>query len=98
MLQDFETILTPRRQAHIYATGATTILVLGSCALFALCLVALWAVVELASLLLQSVLECLTTLATTFTSADPFVRVVLFIIIGGAAYLLVRRFLRRETR
>lgn len=98
MLENFDTILTPKRQRHIYATGALTIITLGTCALFALCLVALWAIVELAALLLQSVLECLITVGAAYASADPLVKFLILVGIGAACYYLARRFLRRDVR
>lgn len=98
MLQGFDTVLTPRQQAHLYASGALTIIILGTLALFALCLVALWAVVELAALLLQSALECLTTVGATYASADPLVKFLILVGIGAVLFYLARRFLRRDVR
>lgn len=91
MLQDLHSYLTPQRQAHIYATGLMTIVALGTISLIALCLAALWLLIELATLIVQSVVECLTTIGTTYASADPLVKFLILVGIGFVVYRLVRK-------
>jgi hypothetical protein len=87
--------LSPQRQAHIYASGFLAIITLGTLALIALCIAALWALVELASLLLTATVEACSSIGATYAAADPLVK---FLILASLAYLgyrVGRRLLRR---
>jgi len=87
--------LTPQRQAHIYATGFLTIITLGTFAVVAACLAALWAVVELATLLLTSIVECCSTIGATYTAADPLVKLLILASLAYVTYRVGRHMLRR---
>lgn len=84
ILQD---VITPQRQAHIYASGLLTIITLGTLGAIAACIAAIWAVVELAALLLTVTVETCSTIGSTFAAADPLVK---FLILAGLAYITYR--------
>ena len=86
---------TPQRQAHIYATGFLVILTLGTLAAIAACLIAIWAVVQFATLLLTSIIESCTMVGQMYASADPLVKFLILVAIGFLIYQAGRRFLRR---
>lgn len=94
MLSDFH--LTPQRQAHVYAAGLLTIITLGTFAVIAACFVALWLLVELATLLLTATVEACNTIGQTYASADPLVKFLLLVAIGFVVYHAGRRLLRRH--
>lgn len=93
ILQDLH--LTPQRQAHIYATGLLTIITLGTFAVIAACLAALWLLVELATLLLTAMVEACNTIGQTYASADPLVKFLILVALGFVVYRAGRRLLRR---
>ena len=87
--------LTAQRQAHLYASGFLAIITLGTLALIALCIAALWALVEVAALLLTATIETCAAIGSTYVAADPLVR---FLILAGISYITWRagrRMLRR---
>ena len=84
--------ISPQRQAHLYATGMLTILALGTLASFAVVLTALWLLVQLVTLMIQSSIEALTTLGATYQVADPLVRFLMLVALAYGLYHLVRRF------
>lgn len=88
ILQD---IWSPQRQAHVFAVGALVIITLGTLATIALCIAALWLLVELATLLLTVTVEACATIGQTFTAADPLVK---FLILASIAYIVYRGFKR----
>lgn len=94
MLQD--SLLSPTRQAHIYAAGFLTILTLGTLATIALCLASIWFLVELAQLLLAAIVESCSTIAATYTAADPLVRFLMLVAIGYLIYSVGRRAIARR--
>lgn len=91
MLQDLHSYLTPQKQASVYATGLMTILALGTLSLIALILAALWLFVQLAALILQCVVECLTTIGYLYASADPLIKFLILVSVGFVVYRLVRK-------
>ena len=90
-----DSFLSPRRQAHIYASGFLVLLTLGTLAAIGLCLAALWLLVELTMLLLISIIECCSAIGTTYAAADPLVKFLILVAIGAVFYYAGRRLLRR---
>ncbi|MGH2506953.1 MAG: hypothetical protein ACRDHZ_06005 [Ktedonobacteraceae bacterium] len=82
--------LTPQRQAHIYSTGLLTIITLGTLALIATCFVAMWALVELATLVFIAIFEACTLIGQLYSAADPLVKVLIWVILGTVLYRLAR--------
>lgn len=78
---------SPQRAAHIYATGATTIILMGTLGCIAACLAAIWALVALAQLLLTGIVETSSAIGGIYAAADPMVRLLL---IAGIAYVVYR--------
>jgi hypothetical protein len=89
------TILTPERQAHIYATGLLWLISIGTLATIALSVAAIWLLVELAQLLLAGIVEGSRAIDATFAAADPFVRLLILASLGYLAYRVARKLLRR---
>lgn len=83
--------LTPQRQATIYASGLTTILALGTLALIAICLAALWLVVQFALLVFTTIVASCNTLAGTFASSPDLVKLLILCAAGAIAYKFARR-------
>ena len=72
------------------------ILTLGTFAAIGACLVALWGLVELATLLLTATVEACNTIGQTYTVADPLVKFLILVAIGFVMYHAGRRVLRRH--
>ncbi len=87
--------LSPERQAHLYATGMLTILTLGTLASIAAVVAALWLLVQVVILCLESTIEALTTVGATYQAADPLVRFLILLTIGAVLYRAGRFMLRR---
>lgn len=90
-MRTYHKVLTPQKQASIYATGLLTILTLGTLATILLCIAALWLVAQVVTLLLASAIECLSTVAQLYTASDPRIKFVLLVAIGYAVYRVARR-------
>lgn len=88
-------LISEKQQADIFARGLLAILGLGTLALIALVLFALWLVVELAALLLNSAVEALSSACVLFSGSPDFVKVVILTGMGYLGYRLVRRFAGR---
>lgn len=95
MLQDLHSLLSPQRQAHIYASGLTAIMVLGTLTLIMLGLAALWLVMQFALLLLTTLIASCNTLATTFTNSPDLVKLVILCAGLFVAYKGVRKVWRQ---
>lgn len=89
MLQDFR--VSPQHQAHIYATGFTALIALGTLSLVAMCLAALWLVFQLAVLILASVVECSSLISALYQDSPPVLKVLILASIGFALYKTVWR-------
>lgn len=89
MLQ-MHTNISPKTQAHIYATGLVSLITLGTFALIALCFVALWMVVQFATLLLTSMIEALSTVGQLYATSDPMIKFLILVSLGSMVYGLVR--------
>ncbi len=89
MFQDLH--LTPQRQATIYACGLFTIMGLGTLSLIALVFVALWACLQFVTLLLDSLIECLTTASSLFDKSPDIVKLTILVSIGFVLYRAVQQ-------
>lgn len=87
--------LTASSQAHVFASGLLILLTLGTLAAIALCLAALWFLAELAALLLTTTIECCSTIAATYTAADPLVKFLILASLAIIAWRAGRQVLRR---
>lgn len=96
ILQDLH--ITPRQEAAVLTTGLLTVLFLGILACIAVIFAALWATVQIATLLLTSVIEALTSVGTTYQSADPMIRFLLLVTIGYIVWRAMRRFVPASWR
>lgn len=88
-------IFSMKMQAHIFASGLLILLTLGTLAAVALCLAALWLLVQAAALLLTSTVEACSAIAATYTAADPLVKFFILASLATLAYRAGRRMLRR---
>lgn len=91
----FQDILTPQREASLWATTLLVTISLGTLALIALVFVALWLLVELAQLLLTATVEACNTIGATYASADPLIKFLLLVALGFVVYRAGQRLLRR---
>lgn len=93
MLQNLR--FQPKAEANIFAMGLTTIFILGTLALIAVCLICAWLVFQLAVLILSSIVESASLIATTYMAADPLVKFLILLAIGYVLYRLTRKVWRR---
>lgn len=87
---------TPRQQAAAMTGGLALIIWLGVAAAIALALAALWLVAQLALLTLQTIVECMNAIGTTYQAADPLIKFCLLVVIGYVVYRAGKRFLARR--
>ncbi len=78
----FQDILSPQRQAHIYASGLLAIIFLGSIGLIVACFVVLWLAFQFVALLLASVVECSIAISHLFSSAAPLLEFLILCTLG----------------
>lgn len=88
--------LSPQAEAHVYATGRTAVIIMGTLGVIAVCLVALWLVLQLALVLLTTLVASCNELAGAFASADPLVKLLLFGVFALVVWQLVEKW--REKR
>lgn len=85
-----------RQQAAALTTALALIITLGIAAALALVLAALWFLAEFALLTVQTIVECMNALGTTYQAADPLIKFCLLVVIGyvlyrAGKYILARR-------
>ena len=94
-MQDLSALLTPQRQAHIFACGFTAIVALGTLALGAICLAGLWLVIQFVLVLATSVIASCNELASAFAGADPMIKVLFLGALALVAYRVAPRLWRK---
>jgi hypothetical protein len=86
--------LTPQRRATIYGVGLAAIFFSGILTLIAAVLAGLWLVMQLALLLLTTIVASCNTLAATFASSPDLVKLFILCAAAAIAYKLARTFWR----
>lgn len=84
------------QQAAAITAGYMLVIFLGIAAIVAIVLGCLWAIAQLFLLVLQCVIECLSTIGTTYQAADPLVKFLILVAIGFLVYRAGKWFLARR--
>lgn len=87
--------LNAKREAAVLTAGFMFIITLGIFTAIGLVIAALWLLVQIATLALQSAIEALASVGQTYQAADSLIRFLILVALGYIIYRVVQRVLRR---